>query len=52
MSQTLFAGVDNVLDEDPPLLPPGTASGQLGIDTSGIYPVRGRFFYLGVRLNF
>jgi outer membrane receptor protein involved in Fe transport len=41
-----YAGVDNVFDRLPPFGLTGTGAG------SGIYPVTGRFFYAGVRLDF
>lgn len=41
-----FAGVDNLLDKEPPLGSTGTGAG------SAIYDVRGRYFYTGVRARF
>jgi outer membrane receptor protein involved in Fe transport len=41
-----YAGVDNVFDRLPPFGLTGTGAG------SGIYPVQGRYFYAGVRLDF
>jgi outer membrane receptor protein involved in Fe transport len=41
-----YAGVDNVFDRLPPFGLTGTGVG------SGIYPVQGRYFYSGVRLDF
>lgn len=41
-----YAGIDNVFDRLPPFGLTGTGVG------SGIYPVQGRYFYSGVRLDF
>jgi outer membrane receptor protein involved in Fe transport len=41
-----YAGVDNVFDRLPPFGLTGTGAG------SGIYPVQGRYFYSGLRLDF
>lgn len=41
-----YLGVDNVFDRQPPFGLTGTGPG------SGTYPVTGRFFYSGVRLDF
>jgi outer membrane receptor protein involved in Fe transport len=41
-----YAGVDNVFDRLPPFGLTGTGAG------SGIFPVQGRYFYSGVRIDF
>ena len=41
----IYAGVDNITDELPPLGATGTGAG------SGIWPVTGRYFYGGVRFR-
>jgi outer membrane receptor protein involved in Fe transport len=41
-----YVGIDNVLDQLPPLPLTGTGAG------SGIYPVQGRFFYAGATVKF
>jgi outer membrane receptor protein involved in Fe transport len=41
-----YAGVDNAFDRLPPFGLTGTGAG------SGVYPVQGRYFYAGVRLDF
>jgi len=41
-----YAGVDNVLDQLPPLPLTGTGAG------SGIYPIQGRYFYGGATVKF
>lgn len=47
---TLFAGVDNVLDKDPPVVPLNFISNSA---TNGaIYDVLGRKYYIGARMKF
>lgn len=41
-----YAGIDNVLDQMPPLPLTGTGAG------SGIYPIQGRYFYGGATVKF
>jgi outer membrane receptor protein involved in Fe transport len=50
---TAFAGIDNLFDRDPPLLPEGTASVVTGTETAATeYDVFGRYFYAGAELKF
>lgn len=47
---TIFGGIDNVLDKDPPLIPVNFIS---NVNTNGaIYDVIGRKFYVGARMKF
>ncbi|MFM7349892.1 MAG: TonB-dependent receptor domain-containing protein, partial [Erythrobacter sp.] len=41
-----YGGIDNVLDQMPPLPLTGTGAG------SGIYPIQGRYFYAGATVKF
>jgi outer membrane receptor protein involved in Fe transport len=43
---TIYGGIDNLTDEWPPLGLTGVGAG------SGIYDNRGRYYYMGVRVNF
>jgi iron complex outermembrane recepter protein len=49
----LFLGVDNLLDNDAPVLLSGTTFNTTGADTAAdVYDVFGRRYYAGVRLRF
>lgn len=49
----IFAGVDNVLDNNPPFLPQGTPSSVTGTNTAAdVYDIYGRSFYVGLRARF
>lgn len=49
----LYFGVDNLLDNDAPILLSGTTFNTTGTDTdAGVYDAIGRRFYSGVRLKF
>ena len=50
-SVRLFFGINNLFDNDPPLLPAGTESGD-DENFNSIHDVVGRFYYGGVVLNF
>lgn len=45
-------GADNIFDEQPPGLPDTRIGGGGSFAGAEIYPVIGRFFYLGTRVNF
>lgn len=49
----IFAGVDNLLDNDAPHIPTGLPFNTTGADTAAdVYDIFGRRFYGGVRLRF
>lgn len=48
----IYAGVDNILDSDPPLFPSGTAGTQALDTVPALYDVFGRSYYAGVKLKF
>ncbi len=48
----LNVGIDNLLDEQPPSLPEVRAGGASSTAGAEIYPIVGRYFYGGIRVNF
>jgi len=52
MTIELYAGVDNVFDQDPPFLPEGYKHGQAQTATASPYSRIGRMFYLGTTIKF
>lgn len=48
----VYAGVDNVFDQDPPFLPEGYKNGQPQTATASSYSRIGRMFYLGTTVKF
>ena len=48
----VYAGVDNVFDQDPPFLPEGYKNGRPQTATAGSYSRIGRMFYLGTSVKF
>jgi outer membrane receptor for ferrienterochelin and colicin len=48
----VYAGIDNVLDQDPPFLPEGYKHGQAQTATASPYSRIGRMFYLGTVVKF
>lgn len=48
----VYAGVDNVFDQDPPFLPEGYKNGQAQTATASSYSRIGRMFYLGAVVKF
>ena len=49
----LYIGADNLLDEEPPLLPTGVAGADTGLETNGgTYDPIGRRWYAGFRAKF
>ena len=48
----LYAGVKNVFDKDPPLIPTGFATAVTGVETAAEYDPLGRSFYAGLRYSF
>lgn len=49
----VYFGIDNLLDNDAPLIPSGTTFNITGADTAAdVYDVFGRRFYAGVRMRF
>lgn len=48
----IFAGVDNILDSDPPLFPTSTAGTQALDTVPALYDIFGRSYYAGVKLKF
>lgn len=49
----LYGGVDNLLDEDPPLIPGGIPGSNTGLETSGSsYDPIGQRWYAGIRARF
>ena len=51
-NMTLRAGIDNVLDNLPPNLPDTRQGGAGSFGGAEIFPITGRFFYLGARVRF
>ncbi|PKM19248.1 MAG: TonB-dependent receptor [Gammaproteobacteria bacterium HGW-Gammaproteobacteria-15] len=52
-STSIYFGVNNLFDKNPPILAQGTNSGGTGINTaSEAYDVVGRYFYAGFRAKF
>ena len=49
---TLRAGVDNVFDNLPPNLPDTRQGGAGSFAGAEIFPITGRFFYVGARVRF
>lgn len=48
----IYAGVDNVFDQDPPFLPEGYSNGQAQTATASSYSRIGRMLYLGTTVKF
>jgi iron complex outermembrane receptor protein len=48
----VYAGVNNVFDRDPPLIPAGFASSVPGVETADVYDPYGRRFYAGIAVKF
>ncbi len=49
----IYAGVNNIFNQQPRILPQGTYSGDTGTNTAtNAYDVVGRYFYAGVTLKF
>ncbi|MGB1198044.1 MAG: TonB-dependent receptor domain-containing protein [Thalassotalea sp.] len=48
----VYAGIDNVFDQDPPFLPEGYKNGQPQTATASSYSRIGRMFYLGTTVKF
>ena len=49
----IYGGVDNLLDEAPPLIPSGIPGNNTGLETSGSsYDAIGQRWYMGVRAKF
>lgn len=49
----LYAGVRNLFDKQPPMLPQGTVNGDTGANTAAAaYDVTGRYYYAGVTAKF
>ena len=48
----IYAGVDNILDSDPPMFPTSTAGTQALDTVPALYDVFGRSYYAGVKLKF
>jgi len=48
----VYAGIDNVFDQDPPFLPEGYNNGRGETATAGSYSRIGRMFYLGGQFSF
>ncbi|MBU2894904.1 TonB-dependent receptor [Colwellia sp. D2M02] len=48
----VYAGVDNVFDQDPPFLPEGYKHGQAQTATASSYSRIGRMLYLGTKIKF
>jgi outer membrane receptor protein involved in Fe transport len=46
-----FFGIDNLFDNQPPSLPESRLGGAGAIAGVEIYPITGRYFYSGIRLN-
>ncbi|NQZ80094.1 MAG: TonB-dependent receptor [Colwellia sp.] len=51
-SYSVYAGIDNVLDQDPPFLPEGYANGRAHSATAAQYSRIGRMFYAGAKVSF
>lgn len=51
-SYETYAGVKNLFDNKPPLLPSGTFSGRATIGTAPIYDILGRYYYIGATARF
>lgn len=52
---TLRAGVNNILDQDPPVLPPFGPSPTAGVEANtvaGVYDAAGRFIFVGANIRF
>jgi outer membrane receptor protein involved in Fe transport len=48
-----YAGVDNILDKEPPFLGQGTPGDVTGTNTAAdVYDVLGRYYYAGFKVNF
>lgn len=52
MGLELYAGINNVSDKSPPLLPAGFASSVTSVESAKEYDPFGRRYYLGVRYRF
>jgi len=48
----VYAGIDNVFDQDPPFLPEGYKNGQAQTATASPYSRIGRMFYVGTVVKF
>lgn len=49
----IYAGINNLLDEEPPILGQGTQFGPTGVNTAAFaYDIYGRSTYIGIRANF
>jgi outer membrane receptor protein involved in Fe transport len=51
-SMEVYAGVNNLLDQDPCILGQITNYGSVGTNTSSIYDITGREYYAGLRFRF
>ena len=52
MGLELYAGINNVSDKTPPLLPAGFASSVVSVESAKEYDPFGRRYYLGMRYRF
>ncbi len=52
MGLEVYAGIHNVSDKTPPLLPSGFASNVVGVESAKEYDPFGRRYYMGVRYRF
>ncbi|UTW44554.1 TonB-dependent receptor [bacterium SCSIO 12696] len=49
----VFAGFNNLFDEDAPIIPAGLTDSDTGTETNaGVYDAIGRSYYVGVKVNF
>jgi iron complex outermembrane recepter protein len=48
----VYIGIDNMLDEDPPLIPSGIPGNNTGVETGSTYDPIGQRWYVGGRINF
>jgi outer membrane receptor protein involved in Fe transport len=49
---SVYAGIDNVFDQDPPFLPEGYKNGRVHSATAAPYSRIGRMFYIGSKVSF